>query len=149
MRLHFLLFLPLLISCAVQRAQDAEDAKTQMVGMSKEDVFACMGPPAQKSSEGKTEIWSYPSSNGRVDSLGTAGAVGTAGNNGASAFGIASGFSEKRFCVVNLVMAGGKVKAVNYNGPTGGVFTKGEQCAYAIENCVKHDTTASATPEQQ
>jgi hypothetical protein len=148
MRPYLFLLLPLLIGCAVQRAQDAEDAKTQMVGMSKEDVFACMGPPTQKSSEGKTEIWSYPSSNGRVDSLATAGAYGTAGNNSASAFGVASGFSEKRFCVVNLVMASGKVKAVNYNGPTGGVFTKGEQCAYAIENCVKHDTTASPAPAE-
>jgi hypothetical protein len=124
---------PFLIGCAVQRAQQAEDAKTQMIGMSKEQVFTCMGPPAQKSSEGTTEIWSYPSGNGRVDSVGTAGGVAY----GSGAFGIGSGFSEKRFYVVNLVMTDDKVKAVNYNGPTGGLLTTGEQCAYVIENCVK------------
>jgi hypothetical protein len=121
-----LFLFPFLISCALQRAQQAEDAKAQMVGMTKEQVFTCMGPPAQKSSEGATEIWSYPSGNGRVDSAGTfAGAA----DNGV-AFGSAFGTSQRRFCVVNLVMSDGKVTAVNYNGPTGGILTTGEQCAY-------------------
>jgi hypothetical protein len=35
-----------LCGCAIQRAQVAQDARVQMVGMSKEQVLACMGPPA-------------------------------------------------------------------------------------------------------
>lgn len=141
----------ILSGCALQRAQDAENAKAQMIGMTKENVFECMGPPAQKSTEGKTEIWSYPSGNGHVDSMasgsafsnGTANVYGNSANATVSTFGIASGFSERRFCVVNLVISKGKVQAIHYNGPTGGLLTKGEQCAYAIENCVKHNTSTS------
>lgn len=61
-----------LAGCSIQRAEDAETAKMQMVGMTKEAIFACMGPPAQKSTEGKTEIWTYNSGNGRVDTHSTA-----------------------------------------------------------------------------
>jgi len=150
--LSLLLIAPLVLGCALQRAQDAENAKAKMVGMSKEDVFTCMGPPAQKSSEGKTEIWSYPSGNGYAEGVAVGntfgGGTATANGNNATAYGssvaIASGSSERRFCVVNLVIAHGKVTSVNYNGPTGGLLTKGEQCAYAIENCVKHDDKSNS-----
>jgi len=36
--------------CAIQRAQIAQDARAQMVGMSKEQVLVCMGPAGQQSS---------------------------------------------------------------------------------------------------
>ena len=39
-------------------------------------------------------------------------------------------------------MTEGKVKAINYNGPTGGILTTGEQRAYALENCVKPQAAA-------
>lgn len=136
-----------LLGCALQRAQDASNAKTQMVGMTKEQVFACMGPPTKKSSEGNTEIWSYNSGNGRVDSLKTASAFGdaTATTNGnttnasGDAFALGTGFSERRFCVVNVVLNNKQVSAVNFVGPSGGLFTQGEQCGYAIANCVHHE----------
>jgi hypothetical protein len=38
-----------------------------MVGLSKEQVLACMGPPATKAAEGAAEVWSYASGNGRTD----------------------------------------------------------------------------------
>lgn len=122
-----ILLLSCLISCSLQRAQEAEAAKTKMVGMSREDVLTCMGPPAQKTSEGTTEVWTYPSGNGRVDSF--ASFAGSA--SGGVAYGSAIGSSQQRFCVVNLIVTDGRVKAVNYNGPTGGLLTRGEQCAYA------------------
>jgi hypothetical protein len=34
-------------------------------------------------------------------------------------------------------MNSGRVTAVNYAGPTGGLLTAGEQCAYAVDACVK------------
>jgi hypothetical protein len=115
----------LLASCAFQRAQMAADAKTEMIGMSKEQVFACMGPPANKAAEGATEVWSYPSGNGRTD-------VAMAGGRD-----WARGSSSQRFCTVNVTMAGGKVSRINYVGPTGGLLTAGEQCAFALQNCVQ------------
>ncbi len=110
--------------CAFQRAEIAQDARTQMVGLSKEQVLACMGPPANKAAEGATEVWGYASGNGMT--------VATASYD---RFG-GTAVSSNRFCNVNIVMTSGRVSAVNYTGPTGGLLTAGEQCAYAVNSCV-------------
>lgn len=111
--------------CAIQRAQVAQDARVQMVGLSKEQVLVCMGPPASKAAEGQTEVWSYNSGDGTIVASGSA------------SYGSFSGSSSRRFCHINVVMTGGAVAAVNYQGPTGGLITAGEQCAYAVDACVK------------
>jgi outer membrane protein assembly factor BamE (lipoprotein component of BamABCDE complex) len=120
----------LLASCSFQRAQVAADAQTAMVGMSKEQVLACMGPPVNKAAEGATEVWSYASGNGRTD-------VDVAGGRG-----WASGTETKRFCTVNVTMASGRVSRINYVGPSGGLLTPGEQCAFALSNCLQYQHTA-------
>jgi hypothetical protein len=51
------------IGCAGDRAQIANYAQNKMIGLTKEQILACMGPPASKSTEGATEVWSYPSGN--------------------------------------------------------------------------------------
>jgi outer membrane protein assembly factor BamE (lipoprotein component of BamABCDE complex) len=71
-----------------------------MVGLTKEQVLACMGPPASKAT-GATEVWSYPSGN----------------------------------CTVNVTMMDGKVKRMNYAGPTGGPLSQNEQCFFTVANC--------------
>jgi hypothetical protein len=114
-----------LSGCAIQRAQVAQDARAQMVGMSKEQVLTCMGPPATKAAEGQTEVWAYNSGDG------------TTFASGSVSGGSFSGVSSSRFCRINLVMASGAVSAVNYQGPTGGLITAGEQCAYAVDACVR------------
>jgi hypothetical protein len=38
--------------------------------------------------------------------------------------------------MVNVVMTDGRVSNVNYVGDTGGPITQGEQCAFAVRNCV-------------
>jgi hypothetical protein len=60
-----------LCGCAIQRAQVAQDARVQMVGMSKEQVLACMGPPASKAAEAQTEVWGYNSGDGTVVASGS------------------------------------------------------------------------------
>jgi hypothetical protein len=114
-----------LASCAIQRAEIAQDARAQMVGMSKEQVLACMGAPVSKAAEGATEVWGYNSGDGTT--------VATASFD---RFG-GTAVSSNRFCKINIVFGGGQVSAVNYTGPTGGLLTAGEQCAYAISPCVK------------
>jgi outer membrane protein assembly factor BamE (lipoprotein component of BamABCDE complex) len=54
---------PSRIKC-LQRAQVANYARAQMVGLSKEQVLACMGAPSSRASEGATEVWSYSSGDG-------------------------------------------------------------------------------------
>ncbi len=123
----------LLTGCAVQRAQVASDAREQMLGLSKERVLACMGPPSGRMAEGATEVWSYGSGDGTTVSSGSA--------TGSRVFGQpvvdATVVSRQRFCRINVVMTAGKVSQVNYSGPTGGLLTVGEQCAYAVQNCVQ------------
>ncbi|MGO9742121.1 MAG: hypothetical protein ACLPN5_11530 [Roseiarcus sp.] len=122
--------LPVLLGgCAIQRAETARSAKEQMIGLSDEKVLACMGPPADRMTVGQTEVWSYQSGNGQ-----TVGSVFASGGNGfASGFGV----TEQRFCKVNIVMSKNAVSEVNYSGPTGGLLTQGEQCAFAVQNCVQ------------
>lgn len=114
-----------LSACAIQRAQEAQDARVQMVGLSKEQVLACMGPPINKAAEGQTEVWTYNSGNGTTIS------------GGSVSGGSFSATSSSRFCNVNVVMTKGQVAALNYTGPTGGLLTVGEQCAFAVDACVK------------
>lgn len=134
-----------LAGCAIQRSQVAQEAKASLVGMTKEQVFTCMGPAASKAAEGATEIWSYPSGNGYRSTTVVAGTDGNfnatrSGNNVSgtvNTFGSATGVSTARFCTVNIVIQGGVVSQVNYSGPTGGLLTGGEQCAFAVEACAK------------
>jgi hypothetical protein len=102
--------------CAFQRAEVAQRAQASMIGMPKEQVLACMGPPAQKATEGQTEVWAYNTSPTII---------------------LNQGSGATRFCTVNIVMSGEAVSAVNYRGPTGGLLTQGEQCAYAVDACVR------------
>lgn len=111
--------------CAFQRAEIAQDARAQMVGMSREQVLGCMGAPANKAAEGATEVWGYNSGNGM-----------TVVDASYSRYG-GSAVASSRFCNINIVFAAGQVSAVNYTGPTGGLLTAGEQCAYAVNSCVK------------
>jgi hypothetical protein len=100
-----------------------------MIGLPKEKVLTCMGPPADQMTVGNTEVWAYASGNGQT--IGSAFASG--GNGFASGFGV----TEQRFCKVDIVMSKGVVSAVNYSGPTGGLLTAGEQCAFAVQNCLQ------------
>ena len=129
----FFLTAPLISSCSFQRAEVAAYAKAKMVGMSKEQVLACMGAPPQRAAVGQTEVWSYPSG-GDTSTVSTAsGSIDASGN--ANAFG--SSHSSHRYCIVNVVMTEDRVSAVNYTGRTGGLATQSEQCAFAVQNCVQ------------
>ena len=116
-------------ACAIQRSETARTAKEQMIGLPKEKILACMGPPADQMTVGGTEVWAYASGNGQT--------VGSAFASGGSGFASGFGVSERRFCKVDIVMTKGVVSAVNYSGPTGGALAPDEQCAFAVQNCVQ------------
>lgn len=104
-----------------------------MIGMRKEQVLSCMGPPSTRAAVGQTEVWSYPSG-GDTSTFSTAsGTIDGSGN--ANAFGASR--TLHRYCIVNVVMNEDRVSAVNYTGRTGGWATHGEQCAFAVQNCVQ------------
>ena len=125
--------LALLSACAFDRADDAAAAKKHMLGLSREEVLACMGPPKRKASEGTTEVWSYLS----TDKHGTS--VGNSLTD--SGYTLRTSEHDKSFCTVNVVMKDGVVKAIHYNGPTSSnLFSKDDECGYAVKNCVPHET---------
>ena len=105
-----------LSGCAIQRSMDASSAQKKMIGMNQEDVLACMGVPSTSGAVGSTEAWSYISGDGRR--------IGSASD------------SQGRSCTVNINFQQKIVRSVNYAGPTGGLLTQGEQCAYVIQNCI-------------
>lgn len=144
-----LLILPLMLtSCSVERSQAAALAKQQLIGKSKEQILGCMGVPGNKQKEGNSEVWSY-NSGGGTDSFASGYSQGqvTAYGAGNTAYAhgnessIVSGVFHARYCVVNIVFNDTEVSAVNYSGRTGGLITQGEQCFYAVSNCV------SSTPK--
>ena len=107
-------------ACTVQRSQIATEAQARMIGMPKEQLLACMGPPARKETVGATEVWSYDSGD----------------NATASGYGNGFAFSSTRHCTVNVTMNGGAVAVMNYLGPAGGLFSPNEQCAFAVATCI-------------
>lgn len=145
-RLPYLTVLALfmLSGCAFQRSEDALTARQRMVGMTKEQVFACMGLPKRKGIEGNTEIWAYTSGNNRTDSSRLSTSLSRKQNSGSDSLWDDLGSSltltettrESRYCIVQVVLSDNLVKAVNYSGPSGGFLTNDEQCAYAVRNCL-------------
>ncbi|WP_246666902.1 hypothetical protein [Bradyrhizobium guangdongense] len=148
--LLLILFCSVAAGCAVQRAVVAQSAQEKMVGLSKEQVLACMGPPAQKMAEGATEVWSYNSGNDRVTAVGSGYSQTSSSLSGqhtrgggftadgtATTISTSSATASRRYCTINVVMSEGLVSRVNYAGPTGGLLTGGEQCAFAVENCTR------------
>jgi hypothetical protein len=111
------LFWPIVIgfaltACAIQRAQIG--ARINMIGLAKEQVLACMGPPTTQYAQGTTEVWSYNSKNNATP----------------------AGDGNGRYCTVNVKMWAGRVGAVDYLGPAGGLITFNEACAFAVQKCV-------------
>ncbi|MDD3370695.1 MAG: hypothetical protein PHE27_02595 [Alphaproteobacteria bacterium] len=138
------LLIPLALSaCHSLRRDDAAAlAKTHMVGMTKEDVLGCMGPPRKKETEGTTEVWSYLSTDGNSRWIKNGYRAGTSykprsNASLSTAFSLAGGESEKRFCIVNVTMKNGIVKAVHYLGPAATYeYNTFDQCGYAVAACV-------------
>ena len=99
--------------------------------------------PAARAAEGATEVWSYNSGNDHTQtamfgqSTTNASLYGNRQFATGNAYTTGSGFgiSSRRYCTVNVVMSGGMASRVNYSGPTGGLLSAGEQCAYAVQNC--------------
>ncbi len=102
--------------CAVhKRMKIAENAKTELVGLSKTDLLSCAGVPMRSETIDDMEFLTYVSDSGK------------------RVF-----FSRcKQYCEVTFTLRNGVVEKISYAGNTGGRFTKGEQCAYALEPCMK------------
>ena len=115
-----------LSACATQhRASVASRAQSELVGMSKKDLLMCAGVPVRQDRADDLEFLTY---GGGGDS--TTAAVATSQRTAVSK-------TARRYCEATFVLKDGVVQQVTYQGRTGGLFSKGEQCAFIVENCVQ------------
>jgi hypothetical protein len=120
----------LLPGCArLVRSHEAARAQTELIGMSKKDLYLCAGVPARQATVEGLEFLTYSSGGDNV-SVGVAGAT-------LPSVGVGVATTQHRYCEVTFVLDQGIVKKVEYQGRTGGLISQGEQCAYVIENCLK------------
>lgn len=123
------IFLILLCSCAAkERASTAQRAQGELVGLKKAEILACAGAPARAATADDVEVLTYV---GGGDSRGVATGVGGPG------VGTAVLTTHRRYCEATFVLRNGVVEKINYSGRTGGLATKGEQCAFVVQNCVR------------
>ncbi len=101
--------------CSVhKRVKMAERAPSELVGLSKADLLSCAGVPVRSEKVDDLEFLTYKS-------------------GGTRGFFCRSG----RYCEVTFTLQNSIVEKVTYTGNTGGRFSQGEQCAYAIASCLQ------------
>lgn len=104
-------------SCAaLDRAQLAERARSELIGVTKDHLLACAGAPDKHLTSGDSEYLTYSIHTEQRTVDGTGGG--------------------SRFCEATFILKNGLVEAVTYRGKTGGLATKGEQCGYIVQNCL-------------
>lgn len=118
-----------LTACVFQRAEIASRAQTELVGMSKKGLLSCAGVPVRQE---RVEDLEFLTFSGGGDTVGGAVATQTSPSTA-----VAAGKRAQRYCEATFVLKDGVVEKLNYQGRTGGLITKGEQCAFIVENCLK------------
>jgi hypothetical protein len=103
-------------------------AQQSMIGLSKRDIVACFGQPAQRVSSGQgAEIWTY--TGGQMRGYGPQWAIGLNTN--------LVPFASSGSCDVVLVMTNSHVSQVGYTAVDGSKFPLGQECVFSVERCVK------------
>ena len=119
----------LISGCAAhRRAEIASRAKTELIGMSKKDLLSCAGVPVRQERADDLEFLTYTGGGDSVES-------GYATQTSPSSAVVVSN-RHHRYCEATFILKDGKVDKINYSGRTGGRSTKGEQCAFIVENCL-------------
>ncbi len=114
-----------LAACA--EAPDVDPiAQQAMIGLSRQDVFACMGEPVgRRSLSVGTEILTYAI--GRTSTDTPPWAVGLD----------FSAWAPPAPCDVRVVLTAGRVSQVGYVMPDGRGLPSGRQCFFAVQACAR------------
>jgi len=112
-------------SCSIQRAEVATKAQSSMIGMSKQQILECMGAASNTQSQGNAEVWNYHSGGDYR------GSVNLYSND---QYTTGTAIVNRRSCEINVVFENGIVSKILYSGRTGGILSRGEQCAFAVAN---------------
>jgi predicted aspartyl protease len=124
-----------LVSCGPIRSGQVADQINGMVGLSREHVLSCMGPPSSTSQVATTEVWSY-STQGPVTT--------TAVMSGNPNFAVGSVTTDQEYCVVNLTIKDDVVVAANYRS-RGKLLSPSLPCYSVLHACVPDPSAAKAS----
>jgi hypothetical protein len=122
-------------ACALQRAKIAERAKTDMIGLTKSDVLACMGQPDSRRGGEDFQEWVYSHSDapGVGDYVNDRGGIDSGTGIGNETRTTVRG----RYCVATVSFRRDSVASVRFSGTTGGIVTRDEQCAFLVSACTR------------
>lgn len=111
-----ILGLVLLAGCGVyERARIAEQAKKDLVGLTKKDLYLCAGVPHREVILDDVEILEYVTT---------------------KTYSTEQGGSFSRDCTVSFTLRNGTVRRVRYSGSTGSLLAKDHQCAFVVRDCL-------------
>jgi hypothetical protein len=119
--------------CGPIQSSQVGDQINGMIGLSKEHVLSCMGPPSSTAQAGATEVWAYNS----------AGAINSSTLvSGSRSLAIGSTTTSQEFCAVNLTMQSDRVVAANYRSQ-GKLLAPSLPCYTVLHACVPNPVAAS------
>ena len=113
MRLFFaMVWLVVLLGCAPNyRPRMSVGTQSELVGMTKEQLFQCAGAPRRQLVTDGYEFLTYPGGGG--------------------------GTAVQAYCQPTFVLKDDVVESVNYQDRAGFPTAASEQCALMLENCVR------------
>jgi hypothetical protein len=132
------LIILLFVSCGPIQSGQVQEQINGMIGLSKEKVLSCMGPPTSTANVGVTEVWSY-------NSLGPITTSSIVTSNQSLAVGSAS--TSQEFCTVNLTMQNDRVVAANTRSH-GKLLAPNLPCYALLHICVPNPSSASAEADR-
>ena len=124
------LALSLLAACTLGRSQDAKEARTKLVGMSRGEIIACAGKPKTAIKDGNLEYLAYYAGNPDYDLV--LGVKPTEVQK-------ITGTARPKNCKVRIMLRGGNVESVSYTGNTGGLLTRDSACAAIVRRCLPQE----------
>jgi hypothetical protein len=114
--------------CQSEPLETDQVAQQSMIGLSRRDILACFGQPAQRVPSGQaTEIWTY--TGGQMRGYGPQWAIGLNTN--------LLPFTPGGSCDVVLVMTNAHVSEVGYTAVDASKFPLGQECVFSVERCVR------------
>jgi hypothetical protein len=121
------LLLSLAAGCTWGRSQDAKEARTKLVGMSRSELVSCAGKPKTAIRDGDREYLAYFAGSPDYDLV-----LGVKPNEVQKITGTARPVN----CKVRFMLRGGNVESVSYTGNTGGILTRDSACASIVRRCL-------------
>ena len=138
--LSLLLALPLLAGCVLpDRADDADYARTALIGLPRDDLLACAGVPSRSYKADNSEYFTYESESVQRDGDEEFFFTKPSSRDYFRPRGSFSAFSvRKETCSATFILRNGRVVALNYIDHQGNSSLA--QCYPVVGNCLSYSS---------